>query len=86
MAEEKSIGAADMEPSDPDVTSTQARGEDIRDRDDVEPGRQPNVGTKGESERPFGTSDVRDSTGVNPEASEPTGSGGPAMPAGDQAG
>ena len=83
---DKSIGDTDMNPSDPDVTSTQARGEEIRDRDDVEPGRQPNVGTKGESERPFGTSDDRDSTGVNPEASEPKDGSMPSMPAGDQAG
>ena len=41
------------------------RGEDIVEDEGKEPGRH-DAGTKGESERPVGTSDERDVTGINP--------------------
>ena len=85
MQEEKNIGPADMNPSDPDTTTDTRRGEEVSSEEGTEPGRQSNVGTKGESERPYGTSDVRDSTGVDSGASESQ-TGGPSQPAGDQAG
>jgi hypothetical protein len=48
-----------------------------------EPGRESNIATKGESDRPVGTSEPRDSTGVDPQE---TVTGGPTQPAGDQGG
>src|SRR4051812_26070515 len=56
--------------------STTRRGEDIKAADGKEPGRA-DTGTKGASERPTGTSDGRDSTGVDPQDST---SGGPTLP------
>jgi hypothetical protein len=47
-----------------------------------EAGRE-DLGTKGQSERPVGTSTSRDSTGVDPQE---TVTGGPTQPAGDQGG
>jgi hypothetical protein len=85
VQEEKNIGPADMNPSDPDTTTDTRGGEEVTAQEGTESGRQSNVGTKGESERPYGTSDVRDSTGVDSEASESQ-TGGPSQPAGDQAG
>ena len=85
MQEEKNIGPADAKPSDPDTTTDTRGGEEVSAQEGSEAGRQSNVGTKGESERPYGTSDVRDSTGVDSEGSESQ-SGGPSQPAGDQAG
>ena len=84
MQEEKNIGPADMNPSDPDTTTDTRGGEEVTAQEGTEPGRQSNVGTKGESDRPYGTSDVRDSTGVDSEGSESQ--TGPSQPAGDQAG
>jgi hypothetical protein len=48
-----------------------------------EPGRESNVDTQGASDRPVGTSESRDSTGVDPQE---TVTGGPTQPAGDQGG
>jgi hypothetical protein len=62
--------------------SVSRRGEDIVEDEGKEPGRV-DLGTKGASERPVGTSTARDSTGVDPQ--EPI-TGGPAQPTGDQGG
>jgi len=56
--------------------STTRRGEDVGKQED-EPGRE-DAGTKGASDRPYGTSDARDSTSVDPQDS----TGGPTQPAG----
>lgn len=69
---------ADEQPVDPDeVTgkvsespkgvgkSTSRSGEDIVEDESKEAGRK-DVGTQGESERPVGVSDERDTTGVDP--------------------
>ncbi len=61
--------------------SISRRGEDIAKEADEE-GRE-DVGTRGASERPVGTSDARDSTAVDPN--EPT-TGSPNLPSGDQGG
>ncbi|MBA3956319.1 MAG: hypothetical protein H0X58_06620 [Acidimicrobiia bacterium] len=58
--------------------STTTRGEDVGSGN-KEAGRH-DTGTRGESERPTGTSDERDSTGVNPQGS---GDAAPTMPTGD---
>jgi hypothetical protein len=48
-------------------TSPTRSGEDIADDDGKEPGRR-EARTQGESQRPVGVSDERDSTGVDPQA------------------
>jgi hypothetical protein len=65
---------------DPGLSTTKS-GEDTALSED-EAGRE-DLGTKGESERPVGTSTARDSTGVDPQE---TVTGGPTQPAGDQGG
>jgi hypothetical protein len=47
--------------------STTRRGEDVIKEEGPEPGRKPNMGTKGESDRPYGKSDQRSQTGVDPQ-------------------
>jgi len=56
------------EPEDPyGVGESQTRrGEDIKRQEGTEPGRT-DLGTKGQSQRPYGTTDQRDSTGVDPQ-------------------
>jgi hypothetical protein len=63
--------------------SLSRRGEDRAEAEGKEPGRQ-DAGTKGESDRPVGTSDARDATSVDPQ--EPTHPDSPTLPPGDQAG
>ena len=63
--------------------SPQENAEDIARRE-TEPGRHPNQGTKGESNRPYGTSDARSATGVDPQ--DPIDENMPDMPPGDQGG
>ena len=55
-------------PEDPyGVGESQTRrGEDVKKQEGTEPGRQ-DLGTKGQSQRPYGSSDQRDSTGVDPQ-------------------
>jgi hypothetical protein len=65
---------------DPGLSTTK-RGEETG-AEENEAGRE-DLGTKGESDRPYGTSDARDSTGVDPQE---TVTGGPTQPAGDQGG
>jgi hypothetical protein len=65
---------------DPGLSTTKSGEETGADEDEA--GRE-DLGTKGESERPVGTSTARDSTGVDPK--EPI-TGGPTQIAGDQGG
>ncbi|MEW6154388.1 MAG: hypothetical protein AB1673_10435 [Actinomycetota bacterium] len=67
-----SRGAGQATATDPYATSAQGvgqsmtrRGEDVKKQEGSEPGRT-DEGTKGQSQRPHGTSDERDSTGVDP--------------------
>ena len=46
------------------------RGEDVKKQEGTEPGRT-DLGTKGQTERPYGTSDARDSTSIDTEGSQP---------------
>jgi hypothetical protein len=59
-------------PDDPHGagTSMGRRGEDVKKQEGSEPGRT-DLGTKGKSERPYGTTDVRDSTSIDVEGSQP---------------
>ena len=60
------------DPDDPRLPSEQAgqstsrRGETMTETEGKEAGRQ-DTGTKGESQRPTGTSTARDTTGINPQ-------------------
>jgi hypothetical protein len=58
----------DMDPGTPHGAgeSTTRRGEDIRDEDGVEAGREPEVGTSG-ADRPYGKSTARDVTSIDPQ-------------------
>ena len=86
MQEETNIGPADAKPSDPDTTTDTRGGEEVTAQEGTEPGRQSNVGTKGESERPYGTAEGESATGVAQDRSAPKESGMPDVPPGDQAG
>ncbi len=59
-------------PDDPHGagTSMNRRGEDVKKQEGTEPGRT-DLGTKGPTERPYGTRDARDSTSIDPEGSQP---------------
>lgn len=59
-------------PDDPHGvgTSQGRRGEDVKKQEGTEPGRT-DLGTKGQTERPYGTADARDATGVDSEGSQP---------------
>lgn len=46
--------------------SVSRRGEDVKEQEGTEPGRA-DLGRRGESQRPSGTSDQRASTGVDPQ-------------------
>ncbi|MGH9283982.1 MAG: hypothetical protein ACRD0S_13725 [Acidimicrobiales bacterium] len=61
--------------------STNRRGEEVIEEEGAEPGRQPNKGTKGAG-RPYGTSDARDATSIDPQESVT----GNTMNPGDQGG
>lgn len=61
----------------PTHTPGTRQGEEIKDEEGKEPGRQ-DAGTTG-ADRPSGTSDARDSTAINPEDVE-SGSDMPNMP------
>lgn len=62
--------------------SINRRGEDVADDEGKEAGRD-DAGTAGESQRPVGVSDERDSTAVDPQSSQ---DGAPTAPSGDQGG
>jgi hypothetical protein len=63
--------------------STTRRGEDVAAEEGKEPGRY-DSGTQGESERPYGGSTARASTGVDPQ--EPIDESMPDLQTGDQGG
>lgn len=72
-ADEQPVHPDDVTDAEPETplgvgTSTTRRGEDLADDDGKEPGRH-DAGTQGESDRPVGVSDERDSTGVDPQSS-----------------
>lgn len=68
---------ADKGTSGPTHTTGTAKGEDIKDRDGKEAGRD-DTGTTGAG-RPTGTSTARDSTSINPDQVEST-TDSPKMP------
>jgi hypothetical protein len=63
--------------------STTRRGEDVAAQEGQEPGRY-DSGTQGQSERPYGGSTARDSSGVDPQ--EPIDDSMPGLQSGDQGG
>jgi len=63
--------------SGPTHTPGTRKGEEIKEEDGKEPGRQ-DTGTT-DADRPAGTSTARDSTMINPDDVESS-SGGPSMP------
>jgi len=65
--------ALDDNPKDVGESQTRS-GEDMKDDDGKEPGRE-DKGSKGATDRPVGTSTARDFTGVDPQ--EPIGEDGP---------
>ena len=67
----------DRGASGPSHSTGVRRGEDIKDEDGKEPGRE-ETGTT-HADRPAGTSSARDSTMINPDDVESS-SGGPSMP------
>lgn len=67
----------------PGQTKGVRRGEDVAGKGSEEAGRS-HEGTERESERPVGTSDARDSTGIDPQG--PRDDDSPTLPAGDAGG
>jgi hypothetical protein len=67
----------DSKASLPTHTTGTRQGEQIKDEEGKEPGRE-DAGTT-HADRPAGTSSARDSTAINPEDVESS-SGGPSMP------
>ncbi|MGH8931084.1 MAG: hypothetical protein ACRDZO_10790 [Egibacteraceae bacterium] len=79
-------GQYDADPDAPPEgvgESMGTRGEDVVDQEGTDPGRV-DLGTKGESQRPVGTSTAEASTGVDPQ--DPDDEGMPNQPPGDQGG
>lgn len=66
---------ASRDPGD----SITRRGEDIQEGSVKEPGRH-DAGTQGPTDRPVGTSTMRDSTGISPQ--EPIDTDSPTLPSG----
>lgn len=66
--EDGELSPTDTEPSSPHGVgeSIGRRGEDIKESAGKEAGRK-DLGTEGEAQRPTGTSDARDRTGVDPD-------------------
>ncbi|MEP6635106.1 MAG: hypothetical protein ABJB97_00170 [Acidobacteriota bacterium] len=64
--------------SGPTHSTGVGKGEDIKDRDGQEPGRE-DAGNTG-SGRPSGTKTARDSTGINPDDAEAKDPESPKMP------
>ncbi len=83
MGDELTDTDMDPEPVKGVGESTNRRGEDVIKEEGPEPGRQPNQGTKG-ADRPYGTSDTRSSTGVDPQ--NPIDEDMPNIPPGDGGG
>jgi hypothetical protein len=82
---DKELTDTDMNPGDPHGVgeSTNRRGEDVIKEEGPEAGRQPNQGRSG-ADRPYGTSDARAGTSVDPQ--NPIDETSPNMPPGDQGG
>ncbi len=83
-----SAGSGEVTATDTQATSAKGvgqsfgrRGEDQADRDGKEEGRE-ETGTEHASDRPTGTSDMRDSTGVAPDGADDA----PDLQSGDQGG
>jgi hypothetical protein len=84
--QDEAAGAARQGPDlTPEGTgeSTTRRGEDVAGEEGKERGRQ-DTGTQGQSDRPVGQSDARDSTGVDPQ--NPIDEEAPRLGTGDQGG
>jgi len=86
-AQESPVGPDEVSHEAPDSPkgvgpSPSRSGEDVAEADGKEPGRQ-DAGVEHPAQRPTGTSDARDSTGVDPQAPR---EGAPNMPSGDQGG
>lgn len=86
-ADEQPVKAGEVTGEAPDSPkgvgkSTTRSGEDVVDDEGKEPGRH-DAGTKGESQRPVGKSDERDSSAVDPQDSS---DGAPTAGSGDQGG
>jgi hypothetical protein len=71
------MGEHDSDASAPTHTTGTRQGEEIKDEEGKEPGRQ-DTGTS-HADRPVGESNARDSTAINPGDVE-SGTGGPSMP------
>ncbi|MET0647212.1 MAG: hypothetical protein ABW208_11370 [Pyrinomonadaceae bacterium] len=71
------MGDEDTSATAPTHTPGTRQGEEIKDEEGKESGRQ-DAGTTG-ADRPAGTSDARDSTAINPDDVESV-TGGPNMP------
>jgi hypothetical protein len=71
------MGDQDTSATAPTHTPGTRQGEEIKDEEGKEPGRQ-DAGTTG-ADRPAGTSDARDSTAINPDDVE-SATDGPNMP------
>jgi hypothetical protein len=82
--EREGVSSTDTAPEAPLGVgeSSSTGGEEYAARTGGEDERE-TVGTQGQSQRPVGTSEPEDATGVDPE--EPV-TGGPTMPSGDQGG
>lgn len=66
-------------PAETRGDSITRRGEDIQEDSGKEPGRH-DAGTQGPTDRPVGTSTMRDSTGISPQ--EPIDTDSPTLPSG----
>ena len=69
--EEQPVQPGEVTDEDPESAlgvgvSTTRRGEDVKKEEGSEPGRT-DLGPRGQSQRPSGTSDQRDSTGIDPQ-------------------
>lgn len=81
--ERKGVESTDMEANTPlGVGKSKRRSAEDIARGKDEKGRT-TEGTKGESDRPYGTSEPESTTGVDPKGSV---TGGPDIPPGDQGG
>jgi hypothetical protein len=82
--EREGVPATDTEARTPlGVGESMSRRAEEYAKRKSEPGRE-DLGTKGESDRPVGTSTARDATSVDPQ--DPDHPGSPSMPPGDQGG
>jgi hypothetical protein len=84
FGQDKDLSPTDANPDDSGVGESRTRrGEEVIEEEGKEPGRH-DLGTKGRSERPYGTSTARDATGIDPQ--DPIDSDMPNAIPGDQGG